>query len=50
MPDEARTTLIPYTLMAVPRAGDREIRMRPMSATVHAKPHTPSAEEDLHVR
>lgn len=38
MMEKERTTLIPYTLSIVPRAGDREIRMRPMSATIHARP------------
>ncbi len=38
--EKTRNTLVPYTLETVPRAGDREIRMRPMSQTLNARPKT----------
>ncbi len=43
--EKTRTTLIPYTLETVPRAGDREIRMRPMSLTVHSRPRNSASKE-----
>lgn len=49
MIEKNRTTLIPYTLTTIPRAGDREIRMRPMSATIHARPRKPASKETDHV-
>ena len=44
-----RNTLIPYILEVVPRAGDREIRMRPMSQTLSAKPNHQPSKETTHV-
>ena len=47
--EKTRPTLIPYTLETVPRAGDREIRMRPMSATIHARPRKSMSKEKANV-
>jgi hypothetical protein len=47
--EKSRTTLIPYTLETVPRAGDREIRMRPMSASIHARPRKTVSKEKENV-
>ena len=47
--EKTRNTLIPYALEVVPRAGDREIRMRPMSQTLSARPKTASPKEKTHV-
>ncbi len=47
--EKTRTTIVPYTLEVVPRAGDREIRMRPMSATIHARPRKTPSKETAHV-
>lgn len=47
--EKSRLTLIPYTLETIPRAGDREIRMRPMSATIHARPRKITSKEHSHV-
>ncbi len=47
--EKTRATLIPYALETVPRAGDREIRMRPMSSTIHARPRKTVSKEKEHV-
>lgn len=47
--EKNRSTLVPYALEVVPRAGDREIRMRPMSSTIHAKPGKSLSKETSHV-
>lgn len=47
--EETRTSLIPYVLEIVPRPGDREIRMRPMSPTVNARPRESTEKEKAHV-
>jgi hypothetical protein len=49
MMEKNRNTFVPYTLTTVPRAGDREIRMRPMSLTIHAKPRKTASKETDHV-
>ncbi len=47
--EEARTNLIPYSLETVPRPGDREIRMRPMSPTINSRPRELAEKEKAHV-
>ncbi len=47
--EKTRSTLIPYTLETIPRAGDREIRMRPMSVTIHSKPCRMASKEKANV-
>lgn len=44
-----RATLIPFALEIVPRAGDREIRMRPIPGTIHARPKNLQLKEKMHV-
>ncbi len=47
--EKTRNTLVPYALEVVPRAGDREIRVRPLSQTLSARPKTASSKEKTNV-